>query len=204
MSNIENVLILSGITIMSGISLWMLNNEKTPKKRSPTKNKRSPTPKRSPSPIKEDEIKTPLPTIRKSSPKVMSPKVKTVVDTPKVKTVVRSPKVMSPKVKTVVELPKVKSVRSPKIIAPIKRRVSPKRRSPSEPRVQFISRSPSRSPPRSPPRSPSTSISSRSSSKSILKRRSPKYTRRRKHSDSSISSTNATIHTEATERDKNP
>lgn len=162
----ENVLILSGITIISGISLLLLNKEKTPKKRSPTPKKRysvrSPTPEDSP--IKE--IKTPLYTIRKS-PKM--PKA----------TPVRSPKVKSPKVNTApVRSPKV---RSPKIIAPIKRtgRVTPIRRSPSEPRVNFGK--------------------TRSPTKSILKRTHKRHTRRRM-SDDSISSTNATIHTEATDR----
>ena len=161
MSNIENVLILSGITIISGISLLLLNKEKTPKKRSPTPKKRysvrSPTPEDSP--VKE--IKTPLYTIRKSP------------NMPKA-TPIKSPKVKSPKVNTA-------PVRSPKIIAPIKRaeRVTPIQRSPSEPRVKFGKTT--------------------SPTKSILKRTHKRHTRRRL-SDSSVSSTNATIHTEATDR----
>ena len=175
MANVESLMILSGITIISGVSLWMLNKKQTPKKRSPTPKKRSP--KRSPTPEESpiNEIKTPLPTIRKTPPKspkvivlVRSPKVKTV--SPKVKTVVRSPKVktVSPKVKTPkAKTPKAKTVpiNQPAVVTP-----SPVRETP-EPRVKFGR-----------------------TTRPILKRT------RRRLSDNSISSTNATIHTEVTDR----
>jgi hypothetical protein len=163
MANVESLMILSGITIISGVSLWMLNN-KTPKK-SPTPKKRSrqrsPTPEWSPTPMKEEEIKTPLPTIRKT-PKVM-PKIKTPPMSPKV-----TPKV-TPKTKTPKETPRKRTPRrnTLKIIIPKTPRASPI----PEPRVKF-----GRTP------------------KPILKRT------RRRLSDESISSTNATINTEATDR----
>ena len=82
MSNVENLMILSGITIISGVSLWILNKKETPKNspKKKTPKKRSATPIRSPTPepksitIKE-EIKTPLPTIRNTPKKL---KAKTV------------------------------------------------------------------------------------------------------------------------------
>jgi hypothetical protein len=172
MSNIENLMLLSGITIISGISIWMLNEEpkKSPKKNTPKK--RSPSPERSPE-RSPQEIKTPLPIIRKSpvveiknSPKAEIPKAK-------------SPKAVTPKAVT----PKAKTPKA----------VTPKAKTPipiQQPRVQFESTRVStrriRSPVRSPPRS-----------RSILKRS-------RVRSPESISSVDATVHTETTERNKNP
>ena len=156
MANVDSLMILSGITIITGVSLWML--EKTPKKETPKKRspkRRSPTPE--PSPMKE-EIKTPLPTIRKTPPKIpraITPKVKT----PKAIT----PKVKTPKAKT----PKAKTVQRAKTPPRAK---TPREKTP-EPRVKFVM-----------------------TPRPILKRT------RRRLSDNSISSTDATIHTEATDR----
>ena len=156
MSNVESLMLLSGITIISGVSLWMLNKENTPKKKSSPKKKsrqRSPTPEWSPSPMKEEEIKTPLPTIRKSPPKVM-PRAKTPPRSPRAKTPPRSPRANTLKI----IIPKTPRARSPI-------------RQTHEPRVKF-----GKTP------------------RPILKRT------RRRLSDNSISSTNATINTEATDR----
>lgn len=156
MSNVESLMLLSGITIISGVSLWMLNKENTTKKKSPPKKKsreRSPTPEWSPSPMKEEEIKTPLPTIRKSPPKVM-PRAKTPPRSPRAKTPPKSPRANTLKI----IIPKTPRARSPI-------------RQTHEPRVKF-----GKTP------------------RPILKRT------RRRLSDNSISSTNATINTEATDR----
>ena len=165
MSNVESLMLLSGITIISGVSLWMLNKENTPKKKSPPKKKsrqRSPTPEWSPSPMKEEEIKTPLPTIRKSPPKVI-PRAKTPPRSPRAKTPPRSPRAKTP--------PRSPRANTLKIIIPKTPRARSPIRQTHEPRVKF-----GKTP------------------RPILKRT------RRRLSDNSISSTNATINTEATDR----
>ncbi len=167
-------MLLSGITIISGVSLWMLNKENTTKKKSPPKKKsreRSPTPEWSPSPMKEEEIKTPLPTIRKSPPKVM-PRAKTPPRSPRAKTPPKSPRAKtpprSPRAKTPPKSPRANTL---KIIIPKTPRARSPIRQTHEPRVKF-----GKTP------------------RPILKRT------RRRLSDNSISSTNATINTEATDR----
>jgi len=196
MSNVENLMILSGITIISGVSLWILNKKETPKNspKKKTPKKRSATPIRSPTPepksitIKE-EIKTPLPTIR-NTPKIL--KAKTV----------RSPAIVPPKEKTVrsPKATKEKTVRSPATVAPKEKTIrSPATVPPKEKTVAPITIRPAIVTP-SPIRETPEPRVKFGRPKSILRRRPTNRTRRR--SDESISSTDATLHTEVTDRNE--
>jgi len=154
----DKIVILGGLAIISGVSLLLMDNEKEPKKRTP-KQKKSPTSKNTP-----ESVTTPLPTIRKTIKKSVTPKKERSRrelirrESPKKEPTKRATNIVQETVrlppKPVPEIPTVKVTRPQEDTTPARIQL---RRAPSRSRSPTRSRSPRRS------RSPTRSILKRAS-----------------------------------------